>query len=109
MIFKKSYKCCLCPNKTQKKLFSQFAGACRWVYNRGLAQRDSCWKEGKKSTSLFEKKFTKNLFFIGCMFMSISLFAKEEQSKHSVPTHKSRIEKFLKHVMIENGAIYTLV
>jgi len=34
---------------------SQFAGACRWVYNRGLAARKASWEEGKVSVSLFDQ------------------------------------------------------
>lgn len=34
---------------------SQFAGACRWVYNRGLAARKSAWEDHKKTLSLFDQ------------------------------------------------------
>jgi len=34
---------------------SQFAGACRWVYNRGLAVRIEAWEEKSASVSLFDQ------------------------------------------------------
>ena len=36
-------------------MLSQFAGACRWVYNRGLNKRNECWEQEKKSLSLYEQ------------------------------------------------------
>ena len=53
MIFKKTFKFRLSPNSAQLVLFAQFAGACRWIYNRGLAERTRLWKEEKKSVSLY--------------------------------------------------------
>jgi len=55
MIFTKSYKFCLRPKVKEKILCSQFAGASRWIYNRGLAERDALWKKEKRSVSLFEQ------------------------------------------------------
>lgn len=53
MIVKKTFKFRLSPNSTQRELFAQFAGACRWVYNRGLAERNERWKNESKSLSLY--------------------------------------------------------
>jgi putative transposase len=38
-----------------RRLFSQFAGACRWVFNRGLAQKKEAWERDKRSVSLYEQ------------------------------------------------------
>ena len=55
MILKKTFKYRLRPNKGQIQLMSQFAGACRWVYNRGLASRKQAWEEKKERVSLFDQ------------------------------------------------------
>ena len=53
MILRKGYKFRLEPIKTQRNLFFQFAGAGRWVFNRGLAQKKDAWKINKQTISLF--------------------------------------------------------
>jgi len=55
MLIKKTFKFCLRPNKKQREKFAQFAGACRWVYNRGLAQRTDLWQKEQKRISLFDQ------------------------------------------------------
>lgn len=55
MIIKKTYKFRLRPNQEKADLMSQFVGACRWVYNRGLAARKTAWEKEKKSISLFDQ------------------------------------------------------
>jgi putative transposase len=51
MIFTKAFKFRLRPNRKQENLFFQFAGAARWIFNRGLAQRNKLWEEEKRSIS----------------------------------------------------------
>lgn len=53
MIFTKTFKFQLCPNHAKEEKCAQFAGASRWIYNRGLAQRNQLWKEEKRSITLF--------------------------------------------------------
>lgn len=53
MVFNKSFKFRLRPNRKQENLCLQFAGASRWIYNRGLDQRNTLWKEEKKGISLY--------------------------------------------------------
>ena len=55
MIIKKTFKFRLRPTKDQCDLLLQFAGSCRWIYNRGLNQRSTLWKEEKKSISLYDQ------------------------------------------------------
>lgn len=55
MILRKAYKYRLRPNRKNEQSFAQFAGACRWVYNRGLARRKECWEAQQKSLSLFDQ------------------------------------------------------
>lgn len=53
MNIQKAFRYRLSPNATQLKAFLGFSGACRWVYNRGLAERNDAWQNSKKSISLF--------------------------------------------------------
>lgn len=55
MILKKTFKFRLDPNQMQEKLFAKFSGACRWVYNRGLAQKKQAWEKDQRSISLFDQ------------------------------------------------------
>ncbi len=55
MIIKKTFRYRLRPDKVQRQLFLQFAGACRWVYNRGLAQRKDLWEQEKKRVTIFDQ------------------------------------------------------
>ncbi|HSW87273.1 MAG TPA: RNA-guided endonuclease TnpB family protein [Rhabdochlamydiaceae bacterium] len=55
MFFTKTYKFCLRSNAKKEILFSQFAGASRWIFNRGLDQRSTFWEKEKRSISLFEQ------------------------------------------------------
>ncbi len=55
MILKKCFKFRLRPNKKQANLFAQFAGACRWIYNRGLAKRKEVWENAKVSLSVYDQ------------------------------------------------------
>jgi putative transposase len=55
MIFTKTFKFRLRPNRAKASLCAQFAGASRWIYNRGLDQRNKLWEEDKRSISLFEQ------------------------------------------------------
>ncbi len=55
MIFTKTFKFRLRPNRKVKNLFAQFAGACRWVYNMALNQRNKLWEEENRSTTLFDQ------------------------------------------------------
>lgn len=55
MILKKSFKFRLEPTKREESLFSQFAGAKRWIFNLGLAQRKETWEKEKKKISLYDQ------------------------------------------------------
>lgn len=55
MIIKKTYKFCLLLVDEYLQLCCQFAGACRWVFNHGLAARKEAWDNDKKSLSLFDQ------------------------------------------------------
>ena len=55
MLLKKGFKYRLEPTSGQRQLFSQFAGASRFLYNRGLEQRKTLYeKEGKSITYFAE-------------------------------------------------------
>ena len=55
MIVTKTFKFRLRPNQVQAALCLQFAGAARWIFNRGLDQRNQLWEEKKSSISLFDQ------------------------------------------------------
>ena len=55
MIFKKTFKYRLVPTKKQEILFSKFAGAKRFIYNRSLFQRKELFKKEKKKLTLFDQ------------------------------------------------------
>jgi len=55
MIIRKGFKFRLKPTKDQKEQLIRFAGACRYIYNRGLAQRKSLYEEEKKNISYYEQ------------------------------------------------------
>jgi putative transposase len=55
MIFKKTFKFRLQPAKNKEPLFYQFAGARRWIYNRGLDQRKKAWEEEKRKVTLYDQ------------------------------------------------------
>lgn len=55
MIFKKTFKFRLDPTNEQSQLFACFAGACRFVYNRGLAQRNEVYENQQKCLSYYDQ------------------------------------------------------
>ncbi|MCP5492393.1 MAG: IS200/IS605 family element transposase accessory protein TnpB [Chlamydiales bacterium] len=55
MIIRKAFKYKLKPRAEQKQQFASFAGACRYVYNRGLAQRKQAYQENKQNISYYEQ------------------------------------------------------
>lgn len=55
MIFTKTFKFRLRPNRKKTNLCAQFAGAGRWIYNRGLDQRNKLWEEEKRGISYFDQ------------------------------------------------------
>ncbi len=55
MIVKRGFKFNLKPTSAQENLFRQFAGACRWVFNRGLDQKQKAFNFTGKSPSYFEQ------------------------------------------------------
>lgn len=55
MIFKRAFKYKLKPNLKQKNIFLQFAGARRFVFNRGLHERKKLYETTGKSPSYFEQ------------------------------------------------------
>ena len=55
MEIQRAYKTRLLPNETQKRLFVQYAGAARFVYNWALADRIEKYKAGEP-TNYYEQK-----------------------------------------------------
>ena len=55
MLLKKGFKYRLDPTEGQRQLFAQFAGACRFLYNRGLAQRKAAYEEKGKYITYFDQ------------------------------------------------------
>ena len=55
MIINRAFKFKLKPNSSHKTLFLQFAGACRWIFNRGLDQRQKAYEATGKSPSYYEQ------------------------------------------------------
>ena len=55
MLLKKGFKFQLDPTTNQKHLFVQFAGASRFLYNRGLEQRKVLYEKEGKSIKYFEQ------------------------------------------------------
>lgn len=55
MFVQKAFRFRLRPNRQQEELLSQFAGACRWVYNRGLEERQRAYEERRKIPSLYDQ------------------------------------------------------
>ncbi|MDN3505438.1 MAG: transposase [Rhabdochlamydiaceae bacterium] len=54
MIIRKTFKYRLKPNNAQRRLFAQFAGSCRFVYNRGLAQKIEVYEKSKTKLSYYD-------------------------------------------------------
>jgi putative transposase len=55
MLIKRAFKFKLKPTSTQRKAFLRFAGARRWIFNRGLDQRKKAFETTGKSPSYFEQ------------------------------------------------------
>lgn len=55
MLLRKGFKYRLDPTNGQKQLFAQFAGASRFLYNRGLEQRKTAYEKEGKSIIYFEQ------------------------------------------------------
>ncbi len=55
MIVKRAFKYRLKPNAEQRGMFLRFAGARRWIFNRGLEKRQSAYQSQGKSLSYFEQ------------------------------------------------------
>lgn len=55
MILRKGYKFRLDPKRDKKSLFFQFAGANRWVFNRGLFERKNVFEKENRTITLFEQ------------------------------------------------------
>ncbi len=55
MLLKKGFRFRLDPTDSQRQLFAQFAGASRFLYNRGLEQRKKAYEETNKSLSYFDQ------------------------------------------------------
>ncbi|MCB1108622.1 MAG: helix-turn-helix domain-containing protein, partial [Chlamydiia bacterium] len=55
MIIRKAFRYRIKPTKEQKEKLVSFAGACRFVYNRGLANRKELYEKAKKSISYYEQ------------------------------------------------------
>lgn len=50
----KSYKYRLYPNKSQEVLINKHFGACRWLYNYGLAKKTATYTKDKTTVSRFD-------------------------------------------------------
>jgi len=55
MLLKKGFRFRLDPTDSQRQLFAQFAGASRFLYNRGLEQRKQVYEQSRKSISYFDQ------------------------------------------------------
>ena len=55
MLIKRAFKFKLNPTRAQEELFLRFAGAKRWVFNRGLDQRKKAFEQTGKSPSYFDQ------------------------------------------------------
>jgi len=55
MLLKKGFKYRLDPTSGQGQLFAQYAGASRFLYNRGLEQRKSAYEKEGKTIKYFEQ------------------------------------------------------
>ncbi len=55
MLIRKTFKFRLKPRPKELDLLLQFAGARRWVYNRGLAQRKEAFEKRKERITLFDQ------------------------------------------------------
>lgn len=55
MLLKKGFKFRLEPTNEQRQLFAQFAGATRFLYNRGLAQRKALYDHEGKSLTYYDQ------------------------------------------------------
>ena len=55
MLLKKGFRFRLDPTDAQRQLFIQFAGACRFIYNRGLDQRKKAYENEGRSVQYFEQ------------------------------------------------------
>jgi putative transposase len=55
MLLRKGFKFRLEPTNGQRQLFAQFAGASRFLYNRGLEQRKTAYEKLGKSIAYFEQ------------------------------------------------------
>ncbi len=55
MLLKKGFKYRLSPTKGQRGLFAQFAGASRFLFNRGLERRKAAYEQDGRSIQYFEQ------------------------------------------------------
>jgi len=55
MIIKRAFKFKLKPTKTQAEIFLRFAGAKRWIFNRGLSERKQAFETTGKTLTYFEQ------------------------------------------------------
>jgi len=55
MLLRKGFKFRLEPTSGQWQLFAQFAGACRFLFNRGLEQRKTAYEKEGKSIRYFDQ------------------------------------------------------
>ena len=56
-IKRKGFQFRFSPNGEQQRQFARIAGACRFVYNKALAERIRVYKEEEKSTSFFTTSY----------------------------------------------------
>ena len=55
MLLKKGFRFRLDPTTGQEQLFAQFAGAARFLYNRGLEERKTLYEKEGKAIRYFEQ------------------------------------------------------
>jgi putative transposase len=53
VLIKRAFKFRLTPTQRQTQIFQRFAGARRWIFNRGLEQRQKMYQETGKTVSYF--------------------------------------------------------
>lgn len=55
MIIRKAFRYRLKPSKEQLQAFVNFSGACRYIYNRGLAERKQAYEQNGKGITYYEQ------------------------------------------------------
>jgi len=86
MLLKKGFRFRLDPTSGQRLLFAQFAGASRYLYNRGLEERKTAYEKDGKSISYFEQN------------NKLVPFKKEEKTAWLKDIHSQVLQQALKNL-----------